>query len=397
MVRAVSVMKRAIIVVLDSCGVGSLPDAAQYGETGCNTLKNVIEHEKVQLPNLNSLGLGHICGTSYTPKLDKPNRPIGCFGKMREASKGKDTTTGHWEMVGLRLDKPFPLYPHGFPKEVVEEFEAAIGRKTLGNYAASGTVIIQDLGEEHVRTGFPIIYTSDDSVFQIAAHEGIISDEQLYDMCRKARKLLSGEHSVGRVIARPFEGTPGNFVRTPRRHDFSVDPFGKTVLDSAVEAGLKVSGVGKIFDIFNGKGISESVSTTGNTQGIEKTIELIKTKFGGILFTNLVDFDMLYGHRNDAPGYARGLQEFDAALPMIMSVMDDDDLLFITADHGCDPTTPGTDHTREYVPCFVYGKTIKAGVELGIRDTFSDVGATIAEYLRIESPKYGVSFLSQII
>jgi len=396
-VRAVSVMKRAIIVVLDSCGVGSLPDAAQYGETGCNTLKNVIEHEKVQLPNLNSLGLGHICGTSYTPKLDKPNRPIGCFGKMREASKGKDTTTGHWEMVGLRLDKPFPLYPHGFPKEVVEEFEAAIGRKTLGNYAASGTVIIQDLGEEHVRTGFPIIYTSDDSVFQIAAHEGIISDEQLYDMCRKARKLLSGEHSVGRVIARPFEGTPGNFVRTPRRHDFSVDPFGKTVLDSAVEAGLKVSGVGKIFDIFNGKGISESVSTTGNTQGIEKTIELIKTKFGGILFTNLVDFDMLYGHRNDAPGYARGLQEFDAALPMIMSVMDDDDLLFITADHGCDPTTPGTDHTREYVPCFVYGKTIKAGVELGIRDTFSDVGATIAEYLRIESPKYGVSFLSQII
>ncbi len=387
-------MKRAIIIVLDSCGVGSLPDAAEYGETHCNTLKNTIEFEKISLPNLNALGLGHICETQYTPKVANPT---GCFGKMNEASKGKDTTTGHWEMAGLRLDKPFPVYPNGFPPEVVEQFEAAIGRKTLGNYPASGTEIIKVLGEEHLRTGYPIIYTSDDSVFQIATNEGIISDEELYEMCRKARKVLVGEHAVGRVIARPFEGTnASDFKRTPRRHDFSVDPFGKTILDTAAEAGLKVSGVGKIFDIFNGKGVTETVSTSGNTMGIEKTIELVKTRFDGILFTNLVDFDMLYGHRNDTHGYAKALQEFDAALPEIMASMDDGDVLFMTADHGCDPTTVGTDHTREYVPIIVYGKTRKADVDLGIRETFSDLGATIAEYLGTESPAYGRSFLDKI-
>ncbi|MEI6603233.1 MAG: phosphopentomutase [Clostridia bacterium] len=387
-------MKRAIIIVLDSCGVGSLPDAAEYGETHCNTLKNTIESEKITLPHLNALGLGHICETQFTPKVAKPT---GCFGKMNEASKGKDTTTGHWEMAGLRLDKPFPLYPHGFPPDVVAQFEAAIGRKTLGNYPASGTEIIKVLGEEHLRTGYPIIYTSDDSVFQIATNEAIVSDEELYDMCRKARQVLVGEHAVGRVIARPFEGTnASDFRRTPRRHDFSVDPFGKTILDLAVDAGLKVSGVGKIYDIFNGKGVTETVSTAGNTMGIEKTIALVKTRFDGILFTNLVDFDMLYGHRNDTLGYATALQEFDVALPEIMASMDDDDVLFLTADHGCDPTTVGTDHTREYVPIIVYGKKCKAGVDLGIRETFSDLGATVADYLGTERPAHGRSFLNQI-
>jgi len=386
-------VRRAIIIVLDSCGVGSLPDAAEYGEVDCNTLKNIIETEKIELPNLNSLGLGYICETGFTPKV---SNLIGCFGKMAEASKGKDTTTGHWEMMGLRLQSPFPVYPNGFPKEVVDKFEKAIGRKTLGNYPASGTEIIKVLGEEHLKTGFPIIYTSDDSVFQIAAHEGIISNEELYEMCRKARVILTGEHAVGRVIARPFEGVVGDFRRTPRRHDFSIDPFGKTILDLAVDAGMTVYGVGKIYDIFNGKGVSVTKSTAGNAEGIEKTIEIVKTRFEGILFTNLVDFDMLYGHRNDTGGYAGALVEFDAALPKIMESMSDEDLLFITADHGCDPTTPGTDHTREYVPILMFGKACEAGMDLGVRETFSDLGATVADYLGLKTPLFGKTFLSLV-
>ena len=386
-------MKRAIIVVIDSCGVGSLPDAAEYGETHCNTLQNVITHTGVALPNLNSLGLGYIIDTPFTPRIPKP---AGNYGKMNEASKGKDTTTGHWEMAGLLVDKAFPVFPDGFPPEVVEKFEQAICTKTLGNYPASGTEIIKQLGAEHLRTGYPIIYTSEDSVFQIAAHEGIISNEQLYEMCRKARAILVGENAVGRVIARPFEGVEGAFKRTPRRHDFSIDPNGRTILDSAQAAGQKVVGIGKISDIFNKKGITQSYGTSGNTEGIAKTIEQAKERFEGILFTNLVDFDMLYGHRNDVDGYANALKEFDDSLPELMESMGEDDLLFITADHGCDPTTPSTDHTREYVPIFCYGKTLEGGVNLGIRATYSDMGSTIAEYLGIEAPRYGESFLDKL-
>ena len=339
------------------------------------------------------MGLGHIDGIDYIEKVDDPS---ASFGRLSEKSKGKDTTTGHWEIAGIVLERPFPTYPDGFPKEVIEAFEKAIGRKCLGNYPASGTEIIEKLGKEHMETGFPIVYTSADSVFQIAAHESIIPIDELYDMCEKARSILTGEHAVGRVIARPFEGETGSFRRTERRKDFSLKPIRKTVLDYAKEQGFEVRAVGKIEDIFAGSGITHAVHINGNMDGVDKTIEWIREDFKGILFTNLVDFDMLYGHRNNTEGYARAIEDFDRRLPEIIGAMKDEDILIITADHGCDPTTESTDHSREYTPLLIYGKPIKKGVNLHTREGFSDIAATVAEYLGVKAEIEGKSFLKDI-
>ena len=388
-------MKRSIIIVLDSAGIGELPDACKYGDEGSNTLGNISDRiAGFSLPNMQKLGLGNIDGIKG---FEGEKNCFGSFGRMKEMSKGKDTTTGHWEIAGLRLEKAFPVYPDGFPIPVIQRFENAIGRKVLGNYPASGTEIIMKLGDEHVRTGFPIVYTSADSVFQIAAHESVIPVDKLYEMCEIARDILQGEHAVARVIARPFEGESGSYKRTLRRKDFSLKPIGETVLDLAVKKGLEVKAVGKIEDIFAGQGITYAVHTKNNSEGIEKTIQLLEDSFEGIIFTNLVDFDMLYGHRNDVEGYARALKEFDDNLPLIINNLKQDDLLIITADHGCDPTTPGTDHSREYVPLLLYGRKIKTGVNLGTRETFSDVAATVAEYLDIGQTLYGTSFLKHIL
>lgn len=391
-------MKRAIIIVLDSVGIGELPDAAAYGDAGSNTLGNIakaMKHEPwFKLDNMISLGLSHIDGVE---ELEKPEKVHGAMARMGELSKGKDTTTGHWEIAGLVLDRPFPTYPDGFPKEIMDAFEKAIGTKTLGNCVASGTEIIARLGEEHMKTGYPIVYTSADSVFQIAAHEEIIPIERLYEMCQKARNMLTGEHAVGRVIARPFLGQPGSFKRTDRRRDFSLKPIKKTVLEYAKEQGFEVRGVGKIEDIFAGEGITHAVHIHDNMDGVDQTLNWMKDDFSGILFTNLVDFDMVYGHRNNVEGYARALVDFDKRLPEIMSAMKDEDILFITADHGCDPTTESTDHSREYTPLLVYGKPVKAGVNLHTRKSFSDIAATVAQYLGIKAEIKGESFLDLIL
>ncbi|HHY24019.1 MAG TPA: phosphopentomutase [Clostridiaceae bacterium] len=383
-------MKRAIIIVLDGVGIGELPDAAEYGDEGSNTLGNIAKNiDNFRLPNLEKLGLGNI--DNIIGFLKNP-LPEGCFGKMAEKSPGKDTTTGHWEIAGIVLDRPFPVYPAGFPDFLIEEFEIAIKRKTLGNIPASGTEIINRLGKEHLNTGYPIVYTSGDSVFQIAAHEDIIPVEELYNICKVARKMLKGEHAVGRVIARPFIGSEGNFTRTVRRRDFSLKPPQKTLLDYIVEKGYKVKTVGKIDDIFTNQGVTESIHTQGNVDGINKTINFINEEFPGLIFTNLIDYDMLYGHRNDINGFAQALIEFDERLPKILNNLKDSDILFITADHGCDPTTLSTDHSREYVPLLVYGKKIATGRNLGIRKTFADLGATIAEYLNTGFTGEGISF-----
>lgn len=391
-------MKRAIIIVLDSLGVGALPDAKDYQDEGSNTLGHIKRSldgkDWFTLSNLQSLGLGLIDGIDYLPKEISP---VGSFGRLGEQSKGKDTTTGHWEIAGLHVDKPFPVYPNGFPEYILSAFEKAIGTRTIGNCSASGTAIIEKLGEEHMKTGFPIVYTSADSVFQIAAHEEIIPLETLYDMCKKAREILIGNDAVGRVIARPFSGLPGSFKRTDRRRDFSLSPIGKTLLDYAVEKGQEVRAVGKIEDIFNARGITHSVHIHGNMDGVDRTIEWVKEAFEGVLFTNLVDFDMLYGHRNDVEGYGRALVDFDKRLPEIMQTMKDEDILFITADHGCDPTTESTDHSREYTPLLIYGKKLKQGVNLGTRDSFSDIAKTIAEYLAVDADIHGKSFLQDIL
>lgn len=387
-------MKRILIVVLDSVGVGSLPDAHIYGDEGSNTLGNVSRAVGgLNLPNMGRLGLGNIVPVEGVPPADKPE---GAWGKMAEVSKGKDTTTGHWEIAGLTLDAPFPTYPEGFPAEIMEAFEAQIGRKTLGNYPASGTVIIDELGEEHMKTGFPIVYTSADSVFQIAAHEEIVPLDQLYAWCETARGLLQGKHGVGRVIARPFVGEPGSFQRTANRHDYSLPPLRPTVLDALGEKGIPVYGVGKISDIFAGQGISESFPTKGNQAGIDQVVQLMEEKREDcLIFANLVDFDMLWGHRNDAAGYAKGLEEFDARLPEIMAGLRSGDLLFILADHGCDPTFPGTDHTREYVPLLVAGESVNP-VHLGVRRSFADVAKTAADWFGVEYETVGISFLPEI-
>lgn len=388
-------MKRAIIIVLDSVGMGELPDAEKYGDKGSNTLANIATHVKdFSLPNLQELGLGNIDNMHGIEKVDTPK---GCFGRMAEKSAGKDTTTGHWEISGIILDKPFPVYPEGFPKEIIDAFEKAINTKTIGNVAASGTEIIKMLGDEHVRTGYPIVYTSADSVFQIAAHEEVIGIDKLYEMCAKAREILKGEHAVGRVIARPFIGSNGEYKRTERRKDFSIEPIGKTVLDYAKNKGYDVRAVGKIEDIFSNRGITHSVHTKNNSDGIDKTLEYLKDSFEGIVFTNLVDFDMVYGHRNDVEGYANALMEFDKRLPEIINALKDDDILFVTADHGCDPTTESTDHSREYVPLLVYGMGLKQNVNLGTRSSFCDIAATIAHYLDISGELNGKSFLGEIM
>jgi len=388
-------IKRVILIVLDSVGIGELPDAAQYGDQGSNTLGNIVKQfGSIHLPNMCQLGLGKIDGIDY---LNVPENITGCFGRMAEASKGKDTTTGHWEIAGIRLKKEFPTYPEGFPDEIISRFKEYIGTDILGNYPASGTEIIKELGQKHMETGYPIIYTSADSVFQIAAHEEIIFVERLYDMCAYARSILTGEHAVGRVIARPFTGEEGNFVRTKNRKDFSLEPGDITILDELNQKGLDVMAVGKIEDIFAGKGITRAVHTFSNMDGVEKTIKFMEQDNQGLIFANLVDFDMVYGHRNDAEGYKKALEEFDMRLPEIVSKMKDSDLLIITADHGCDPTTESTDHSREYVPVLLYGKNIKAGVNLGTRSTFSDIAATIAEIFRIENTFNANSFLPLIV
>lgn len=387
-------MKRAIIIVLDSVGIGELPDAAKYGDVGSHTLDNIAKAMPgFSLPNLEKLGLGAIEGVKM---FAVPDRVTGAYGRNAERSAGKDTTTGHWEMAGVTLLKPFPTYPAGFPRDVIQAFEEAIGTKTLANEVASGTEIISRLGDEHVRTGFPIIYTSADSVFQIAAHEGIIPIERLYGICRIARKQLMGEHAVGRVIARPFEGESGHYRRTDRRRDFAVDPFRPTILDQVKAAGQEVRAVGKIEDIFNARGVTLAVHTHGNMDGVDRTLEWMRELFGGLLFVNLVDFDMLYGHRNDVKGYAEALEAFDRRLPEILSSMQDGDLLFITADHGCDPTTSSTDHSREYTPLLVAGRAIKPGTNLGTRGTSGDIAATVAQWLDVPAELEGSSFLNEL-
>ncbi len=392
-------MKRAVIIVLDSAGIGELPDAAKYGDEGSNTFVNIKKSRPdMDLKNMCSLGLGNIDGKDIA-LLGKVENPIGCFGKMAEASNGKDTTTGHWEMTGIITENPFPTFTKtGFPYEVMRRLEADTGDMGfLGNLAASGTEIINILGDEHVRTGFPIVYTSADSVFQIAAHEDVVPVEKLYWICEKARAILQGPYAVARVIARPFTGTSGHYVRTKNRRDFSLAPTSATILDLISGAGKNVTAVGKIEDIFQHRGITVSSHTTNNHDGTEKTIEFIKKDSDGLIFTNLVDFDMVYGHRNDIDGYKNALEAFDKKLPEIISALKDEDILFITADHGCDPTTPSTDHSREYVPLLVYGKNIKHGVNLGIRSTFADLGKTVVDYLGIENSLPGTSFLKNII
>ena len=392
-------MKRAIIIVLDSVGIGALPDAAAFGDEGSNTLVNIKKvRPQTSLPNLCRLGLGNIQGEEIE-LLGKVDAPEGAFCKMAERSIGKDTTTGHWEIAGIITKEPFPTYTeNGFPEEVIKAFEDAIGTKCIGNYAASGTVIIQDLGPEHVKTGYPIVYTSADSVFQIAAHEEVISVDKLYEICEKARKILTGKHGVARVIARPFIGNEEEgFTRTKNRKDFSLEPTGVTILDLAKEKGMEVIAIGKIEDIFEHRGMTKADHTKDNAEGIEKTLQFMKEDFEGILFTNLVDTDMIFGHRNDVEGYASALEYFDSKLPEIISLMKEEDVLFITADHGCDPTTDSTDHSREYVPMLAYGKPVKAGVDLGVRKTFADLGQTISDYLGLGAAFEAESFLQDIL
>ncbi len=386
---------RIIVIVLDSVGVGALQDAYKFGDEDSNTLGNIAKVlGGLNLPNLEKMGLGNIIPIlGVKPQLS----PIANFGKMAEVSAGKGSTSGHWELMGLHLSKTFPTYPNGFPKEIMDKFHKAIGIQTLGNYPASGTEIIKVLGNEHIKTKKPIVYTSADSVFQIAAHEDTIPPEKLYKICKKAREILTGEHAISRVIARPFIGKNGKFTRTKRRKDFSLEPTGKMLLDYLKENEKKVLAVGKISDIFVGRGITKKFPTKNNLDGIKKIINLIGNNRGDMIFANLLDFDMLYGHRNNPEGYAKALAEFDENIPEILNSMKYNDILFITADHGCDPTTPSTDHSREYVPLIVYGKNIKSSVNLGIRKSFADVGKTISEILNIEADIKGESFAKLIL
>lgn len=387
--------KRIAFIVLDSVGIGEAPDAASFGDAGSHTLGHILERvENLKLPNLQQLGLANI---APLPPLQPVDKPEAYFGKMQEVSVGKDTMTGHWELMGLKIEVPFNTYPDGFPEELIRRFEEATGRKVIGNKPASGTEILVEYGEEQMKTGAWIVYTSADSVFQIAAHEEIIPLDELYKACHIARELtMAPEFSVGRVIARPYVGQPGRFVRTPNRHDYAVKPPEPTVLNALKDAGKDVIAVGKINDIFSGEGITEAYPTKSNEHGIEVTVEQLKRPFEGLLFTNLVDFDSLYGHRRDPEGYGRALEVFDAALPEIMSTLGPDDLLIISADHGNDPIHAGTDHTREYVPLLVYGPGLTGPGNLGLRETFSDVAATIADNFGAKAPKYGTSFLQQL-
>ncbi|PID02050.1 phosphopentomutase [Sporosarcina sp. P2] len=387
---------RIHLIVLDSVGIGEAPDAEAFGDVGANTLGHIGEEmDGLNLPNLERLGLANIAPIKG---LAPQKEAQGYYTKMQEASVGKDTMTGHWEIMGLRIDDAFKVYPNGFPKELIDELELKTGRKIIGNKPASGTEIIEELGEEHMKTGALIVYTSGDPVLQIAAHEEIISIEEQYRICEIARELtLQPEFLVGRVIARPFIGEPGTFTRTTNRHDYALKPFGKTVMNELQDKGFDVIAIGKIADIYNGEGVTEAVRTTGNMDGVDKLVSVMEKEFEGLSFVNLVDFDALYGHRRDPIGYGKALEEFDARLPEIIDAMQPDDLLIITADHGNDPVHEGTDHTREYVPLLVYSPSNKGAGQLPIRKTFSDVGATIAENFQVEMPEHGESFLSALV
>lgn len=388
-------MKRVILIVLDSLGVGELPDAKAYGDVGSHTLNNVYKAcGGIKIPKLQKLGLGNIEGVNIG---DNEKSPIGAYGKIMEESMGKDTVTGHWEIAGVVLKEPMNTYPNGFSDEIINKFLTKVNKQgVIGNCVASGTEIIERFGDEHVKTGYPIIYTSADSVFQIAAHEDVIPLKELYRMCEIAREMLVGEDLVGRVIARPFLGESGNFYRTSNRHDYSLDPFSKTMLEFLKDDGREVAGVGKISDIFNGKGITSSVSIKNNMDGVDKTLECMDTIKSGLIFTNLVDFDMLFGHRNDPKGYGNALEAFDNRLEEIYAKMTDEDILIITADHGCDPTTDSTDHSREHIPVLVYGDKVKA-TEINTRNSFTDIGKTILDYLNVENDLLGNSFINEVL
>lgn len=378
--------------MLDSVGIGESPDAHIFGDEGADTLGHIAKAmQGLNMPNMAKLGLSNIREFEGIPVQDEP---IGCYGKMQEASVGKDTMTGHWEMMGLNIDKPFKVYPNGFPIELITQLEERIGRKVIGNKVASGTNIIEELGEEHMRTGSIIVYTSADPVLQIAAHESIIPIEEQYKICEIARELtLNPEFLVGRIIARPFIGEPGSFTRTTNRHDYALKPFNRTVMNELSDSGLDVIAIGKIADIFNGEGVTESVRTLSNMDGVDKLLDVMGKDFSGMSFTNLVDFDALFGHRRDPIGYGKALEEFDKRLLELMSALLVDDLLILTADHGNDPVHPGTDHTREYVPLLIYSPSFKSGGEMPLNETFSDIGATIAENFNVKSPEFGKSFL----
>jgi phosphopentomutase len=387
------VFRRVIWIVLDSVGIGAMPDAADYGDSASDTLGNIARLRGLKLPNLARLGLGNIKPVTGIPPAA---RPEGSFGRCALASPGKDTTTGHWEMVGIHLTHPFPLYPHGFPAEILTEFERRIGRHSIGNKAASGTEIIEELGEEHIASGSPIVYTSADSVFQVAAHEQVIPLPELYRICQTAREILRGPHEVGRVIARPFVGTPGNFTRTPNRHDYAVPPPVGMLLDQLENRNVTVHTIGKISDVFLGRGIRRSDNTKNNSDGMTKTLHALEETTEGLIFVNLVDFDQQYGHRNDVEGYGAALEQFDAWVPELGRLLGPEDLAIFTADHGCDPTTASTDHSREYVPLVVHGPKVRAGVNLGLRTTLSDIGQTVAANFGAHLVK-GVSFLPEIV
>ena len=386
--------KRVFLIVMDSVGVGELPDAAEFGDEGSNTVKSAATSGLLDMPNMKKLGFFNIKGVDDMYE-DIPEKPMYAVSRLSERSKGKDTTTGHWEIAGLTSEKPMPTFPDGFPQSFIDEFSKRTGRGMLCNKPYSGTAVIKDYGREHEKTGDLIVYTSADSVFQIAAHENIVPVEKLYEYCRIARELLQGDLGVGRVIARPFEGE-WPYTRTSRRHDFSLVPPRDTMLDVLSRNGFDVLSVGKIIDIFAEKGITEYVRTVNNEDGINKTLEYMDRDVNGLIFTNLVDFDMQYGHRNDPEGYAKALSYFDMRLPEILDKLRDDDILMITADHGCDPVTPSTDHSREYIPLVVYGKKLKQGVNLGTRDSFADIGATILDYFGLDISIDGKSFLNEI-
>ena len=388
-------VRAVVLVVLDSVGIGGAPDAPQFGDEGSATLPHIAESVGgLSIPNLAALGIGRIVDIEGVAAVDDP---AGAFGSLTEESPGKDTTTGHWELAGIVLQHPFPVYPDGFPADVIEKFEAAIGAGTLGNCAASGTEIIEALGEEHLQSGKPIVYTSADSVFQIAAHVDVVPLERLYEMCRIARDILRGPHEVGRVIARPFTGAPGRFERTPDRHDFSVLPPRPTVLDEISEAGMEVRGVGKISDIFGGRGLTSSRPTRSNDDGITAVVEEVDMISRGLVFANLVDFDSAFGHRNDPQGYAGALEAFDLRLPELLLSLGDDDVIVITADHGNDPSTPSTDHSRERVPLLCAGGVVVSGANVGERRSFTDCGATIADLLGVPTSTPGTSFASDMV
>ncbi|CAM3875337.1 phosphopentomutase [Mesobacillus zeae] len=390
-----STYNRIFLVVMDSVGIGEAPDAEQFGDKGSHTLGHIAERMNgLKMPNMEKLGLGNIGTIKGVPRAEKP---ISCYTKMQEASNGKDTMTGHWEIMGLNIQIPFRVFPEGFPDELLSELEARTGRKIIGNKPASGTAILDELGEEHMKTGALIVYTSADSVLQIAAHEEIVPIEELYSICKIARELtLDEKYMVGRIIARPFLGEPGNFKRTANRHDYALKPFGRTVMNELQDEGYDVIAIGKISDIYDGEGVTQSLRTVSNMDGMDKLNQTLEMDFKGLSFLNLVDFDALFGHRRDPEGYGNALEEYDARLSEVFEKMKEDDLLIITADHGNDPVHPGTDHTREYVPLIAYSKSMKEGSELPVRMTFADIGATVAENFGVKMPEHGTSFLKEL-